>query len=110
MTLTSISFLKPYIRLIQVIGFLAIFLTLSNKANAIDLSIDEIEIRTANSGQSFNFISKTIPLIKTYEENYFASMAKTIRNKYLTFYSKKHEKIRASYARGAYLIKYTSDW
>ncbi len=89
---------------------LVLFMT-SQNASAFDLKMDNLSTNKISSHLSYDSFIKKLPTLFVFEEkNAAAYMVSVIRNDYLTFYSTKNENLKATYASGAYQIRYTSNW
>ena len=99
----------PSFRLIKQISLCLLLLT-SQEAYSFDLSFKNININKISTSLTYNNLIKKIPTLFVFKKKESNNMIDTFKNEYLTFYSNKNEKLRATYSSGAYYIKYTSRW
>lgn len=88
---------------------LVLLLTTQN-AHAFTLNLDSLSTNKISANLSYDNLISKLPNFLVFEERDAAYMVEAITNKYLTFYSDKNENLKATYASGAYFIKYTSNW
>ncbi len=108
MTPDTITLRRPKILMSTIFVFALIF---SQNANAFVLNIDKLEVKKPHIDLSFEtslFEATTSYL--PFKEPDFAEMVGYMKDKYLTFYSNKYEKLNATYSGGMYYLKYTHNW
>ncbi len=105
--------------LVKLFGICSFILLTSQNVHAFDLQVNITDEKGVNTTQTVNWtyqdlvngnFIKKIPSLLTFKRQDAAYIVSTIKNKYLTFYSNKNEKLKATYAGGAYFIKYTHRW
>ncbi|MGK0271706.1 MAG: hypothetical protein ACI88H_002372 [Cocleimonas sp.] len=111
--------LKTINTIVKLFGIFLLILPTSQNVQAFELNIDTTNIDEISTKQSNIWtyrdlvngkLIKNIPSLLVFTQRDAAYAVKTIRDKYLTFYSNKNEKLKATYDSGAYLIKYTHRW
>lgn len=102
------SFASSY--LTKLSGLCLVLVMSSQNAYAFNLDIDNLNSQPIKSKLSYDSLITKIPTLFVFEEKNVLSTFKTIKNKYLTFYSYKNEILKASYSGGAYYLKYSNNW
>ncbi len=100
----------PSFRLIKPAGLCLSLLFTCQNATAFDLKFESLNLNKISTSLTYDNLINKIPALLVLEERDAAYMVDTIKTEYLTFYSDKNENLRATYASGAYYIKYTSNW
>ena len=100
-----------FFRLTKLSSLCLVLCMTSQNASAFDLRIDNLSTNTISSHLSYDSLINKLPTFFVFgEKNATAYMVSVIKNNYLTFYSTKNENLKATYAGGTYLIRYTSNW
>jgi len=99
-------------RLTKLIGLCLVMLMTSQNVSAFDLKMDNDNVSSTkkSSHLSYDSLISRLPTLFTFQERNAAYLFKEMKDRYLTFYSNKNEKLKATYYSGAYLITYSSHW
>lgn len=99
-----------YSQTTKLIGICLILLLSSQSASAFDLNMGDSNINKISTTLTYDNLISKLPTLFIFQERKTTNIFKEMKDKYLTFYSYKNEKLKATYNSGAYLLTYSNHW
>ena len=110
---------KKTLKIVKFFSICSLMLLTSQTVQAFDLNVNTTNVNDISKTQSNNWtyqdlvngnLLKQLPTLLPFKRRDAEYIATVIKDQYLTFYSNKNEKLKATYASSAYYLKYTHRW
>ena len=96
--------------LTKLTGICLVTLITSQSAHAFNLNLNSNSAEQLISKYTFESSSIKLSSLLIFEEKNMFDLISEIKDSYLTFYSNKNEKVKATYVSGAYYLNYSNNW
>ena len=91
-------------------GICLVTLLTSQSAHAFNLNLNPNSTKQLISKSTFDSSTIKLSSLLIFEEKNMFDLINEIKDSYLTFYSNKNERVKATYVSGAYYLNYSSEW